>query len=413
VRIIGGNGNNALADVSSLAGRHNPTRLYDVASVKGVKYAKDTVAEKEDEDLAINAYFNRRPWVRAYNTLIPPIRDRGSSMKPLAGVKTGRGLGLFARVGLAHYTYGFRTVPYASMWKASFGYATTNRFEIAAAMDKRFEGSDVHLPFEAKGTQIEIVQFHDLGNDVPDLHGRFYEVKQTQWSFHPAVGLSLNPESDISFGPIVRYTTTDSVRTRFISTERPYGFPRFGQAGVQLVAHYDTRVVPDTVKPRAVFDLAASGYPGIWSATSAYESLSGSVATYITVPMPKRPVVALRGGGKKLFGDFPYFDAAFLGGGSNLRVEHRQQLAGDASVFGNAELRYPIAQFPFILPLDVGALAFADAGRVYVDGDSPGGWHSAAGVGFWVGFINPGTNVNIFFTNRSDHRILANLGFAF
>jgi hypothetical protein len=413
VRIIGGNGDNALADVSTVDGHRNPTHLYDNGNVTGVKYARDTVAEKKDQDLTINTYFNRRPWVRAYNTLIPPIQDRGSSIKPILGVKTGRGLGVVPRIGISHYTYGFRTVPYASMWKAELAYATTNRFAIAAAMDKRFESSDVHIPIEAKGTQIEVVQFHGLSNDVPDLHGRFYDVKQTQWSFHPAVGLSLNPESEISFGPIVRYTKTDSVRTRFISTERPYGFPRFGQAGLQLLAHYDTRVVSDTVKPRAVFDLAASGYPGIWDAKNAYESVAGSVATYITVPIPKRPVIALRGGGKKLFGDFPYFDAAFLGGSNSLRAEHRQQFAGDASVYGNAEFRYPIAQFPLILPLDVGALAFADAGRVYVDGDSPGGWHSAAGAGFWVGFINPGTNLNVLFTNRSDHRILTSLGFAF
>ena len=131
------------------------------------------------------------------------------------------------------------------------------------------------------------------------------------------------------------------------------------------------------------------------------------------VVMPKRPVIALRGGGKKLFGDFPYFDAAFLGGSSSLRAAHRQQYAGDASVYGNAELRYPIAQFPLILPLDVGALVFGEAGRVYVDGDSPGGWHSAVGAGFWVGFINPGTNLNVLISNRSDNRILINLGFAF
>jgi hypothetical protein len=299
------------------------------------------------------------------------------------------------------------------MWKASLAYATTNRFEIAAGMDKRFESSDLHIPVDAKATQMEIVQFHGLGNDFGDLHDRFYDVKQTQWSFRPAVGLSLNPESEISVGPIVRYTTTDSVRTRFISTERPYGFPHFSQAGVQLLAHYDTRVVPDTTKPRAVFDVAASGYPGIWDAKSAYESVAGSIATYITVPMPKRPVIALRGGGKKLFGDFPYFDAAFLGGSKDLRAVHRQQLAGDASVFGNADLRYPIAKFPFIVPLDVGALAFADAGRVYVDGDSPGGWHSAFGGGFWFGFINPGTNLNVLISNRKDNRIITSLGFAF
>jgi hypothetical protein len=135
--------------------------------------------------------------------------------------------------------------------------------------------------------------------------------------------------------------------------------------------------------------------------------------SFITIPLPKLPVLALRAGGKKLFGDFPYFDAAFLGGGSSFRIEHRQRFAGDASAFGSAELRYPIAEFPFILPLNVGAIAFGDAGRVYVDGDSPGGWHTAAGGGFWLGAIKPGLNVSVLFTNRSSHRVLLNLGFTY
>jgi hypothetical protein len=81
-----------------------------------------------------------------------------------------------------------------------------------------------------------------------------------------------------------------------------------------------------------------------------------------------------------------------------LRAEERQRFAGDASVYGNAELRVPVAQFPLILPLDVGLIGFSDVGRVYVKGDSPGGWHSTSGGGLWIGLLNPGTNFNILFT---------------
>jgi len=203
------------------------------------------------------------------------------------------------------------------------------------------------------------------------------------------------------------------VGNRFISQTRPYGFGNFGEAGLQLRLHYDTRTVPDTVKPRAVFDIVGSGYPAMWDAKSAYESLAGVASAYFTVPVATLPVLAFRAGGKKLFGDFPFFDAAFLGGSSSLRTEDRQRFAGDESIYGSSELRVPIAKFPLILPLDVGALGFVDTGRVYLNGESPGGWHSAAGGGFWVGFLNPGTSVNVLFTNNSRHRIVSNIGFAF
>jgi hypothetical protein len=413
LRIIGGNGNNTLVDQSTVGGHRNPTIFYDVGSTTGVKYARDTVAESKDEDLTINTYFNRRPWISAYGTLIPPVRDQGKSTKPVLGLKTGHGLGLVTRVGLAHYSYGFRKVPYSSMWKASFAFATTNRYELALDADKRFENTQIHTPAEAKATQIEVVQFHGFGNDAPRGRSNFYDVKQTQYSFRPAIGFALNPESDISLGPIVRYTKTDSTAGRFIADNRPFGFPTFGQLGLQLRAKYDTRVYPDTLKPRAVLEFIGSGYPGIWDVQSSYTSLAGAISTYLTLKVPKRPVIALRGGGKKLYGDFPFFDAAFLGGSSSLRAEDRQRWAGDASVYGNAELRVPVAQFPLVLPLDVGLLGFYDAGRVYVNGDSPGGWHRTTGAGVWIGFLNPGNSLNILYTDNSDHRLVTSFGFAF
>jgi len=123
--------------------------------------------------------------------------------------------------------------------------------------------------------------------------------------------------------------------------------------------------------------------------------------------------LALRGGGKKLFGDFPYFDAAFVGGSSSLRTEERQRYAGDASLYGTSELRVPVAKFPLILPLDVGLIGFFDIAKVYVDGASPGGWHKGAGGGFWVGLINPGASLNVLVTNNSNRRIISSFGFAF
>ena len=51
-------------------------------------------------------------------------------------------------------------------------------------------------------------------------------------------------------------------------------------------------------------------------------------------------------------------------------------------------------------------------GRVYVNGQSPGGWQKAAGAGFWVGFLDPAKSVNVLFTNRSGHKLTTSVGFA-
>lgn len=413
-RVIGGNGNNTFLDRSSVGGDRHPTHFIDEGATDGVYYAVDSEAAKVNVDDELNHRYNRRPWLVAYDTLIPPQRDYGSSVKPTGKINTGRGLGFVPRIGFSRYTYGFRDVPYSSLLKADLAYSTKHRgFASNLLADKRFESTQLHIPVTAQLSQIEIVQFRGFGNNVPDSKDTFYDVRQFQRNFRPAIGFSPNPVSDISIGPIVRYTTTDSVRNRFISQSNPYGTGNFGQAGMQMKAHYETRYKPDTLKPRGVLDFAGTGYPSLWDAKSAYGSVGGFAAAFMTLPIAKKPVIALRAGGKKLFGEFPYFDAAFLGGSNSLRAIDHQQYAGDASVYGNAELRVPVVKFPLILPLDVGLIGFADAGRVYVNGDSPGGWHSAAGGGLWIGLLNPGTNFNILVTNNKDRRITTSIGFAY
>jgi hemolysin activation/secretion protein len=126
-----------------------------------------------------------------------------------------------------------------------------------------------------------------------------------------------------------------------------------------------------------------------------------------------RPILAARVGGRRVFGDFPYFDAAFLGGRESVRTIRRQRYAGDAAVFGSLELRIPVAEFPLVFPLSTGVLGFVDAGRVYLDGDSPGNWHTGAGAGIWVGLLKPSTSLTLTWTNSRDRRMLLGTGFAF
>jgi hypothetical protein len=72
-----------------------------------------------------------------------------------------------------------------------------------------------------------------------------------------------------------------------------------------------------------------------------------------------------------------------------------------------------VARFPVILPWNVGAIGFADAGRVYTGGASPGGWHTGAGGGLWLGVVEWSANGNILITNNPRRRVLFGLGFDF
>jgi len=415
VRVIGGNGNNTLVDQSAVGGKTGVTALYDQGSVDDVHYGRDIRLELDSYVDALNAYYNRRPMVHAFGReTLPQKKDYGSGIKPVVGLKTGHRIGVVPKIGIARYTYGFRKVPYASMIQADVGFSTgTHGWRANLLGDKRFESSDFHLPAIATVSQLEVVQFRGLGNDIEDSDEKFFDVKQTQWSFYPGIGFSFAPGSDLTFGPIVRSTRTDSVSNNFLSQTRPYGFRTFSEAGLQMKLHFDSRLQPDSARPRFVVDFTGAGYPGMWDAETAYESLEGSIATFFPLNFATKPVIALHGGGRKLYGNFPYFDAAFIGGGSSFRTEHRQRFAGDASVYGSAELRVPLFKISTVVPTDIGALGFTDAAKVFVDGDAPGGWHTAAGGGFWIGAVTAARNVNVLFTNQKERRVMVSLGFAY
>lgn len=398
VRVVGGNGTNTLIDSSSVRRPGRLTRLYDQGEVDDVKYG-------EDED------FNRRPWVQAYGKDVPPLKDRGSSARPTFGFGGGQGLGIVTRVGYDRYTYGFRYIPYKDKVGLEVGYATNMGLLRTAFMaDRRIESSQLHYLLEAEMSQFEMVETRGFGNTVPDSEDLFFDLKQSQWILRPAVGIALGPKGDVSLGPIVKHVATDSA-LNFISESRPLGFPRFSQAGLQLALDHDTR---DSLSSRGfVVRATSSYYPQVWDAKKPFGEVSAVVSTYLTAPVWMRPTLALRGGGKRVWGEAPYFEAAFIGGRRSLRTVKPQRFAGDASLHGTAELRVPVARFNYVLPWSIGALGFMEAGRVYNNGESPGTWHSAQGVGGWIGLLSPRTAIHVVRTNKPDRRIIVGTGFAF
>jgi hypothetical protein len=399
IRIVGGNGTNTFTD-SSLVGHQTPkTRFYDEGTVDDVTYGKDTV-------------FNRRPWVEAYGTPVPPQKDRGSSVGYSFGVGAGSGLGWLTKVGYTRKTYGFRYLPYKDRMTFEFEYAAgENRLFFGVEGDRRVENSRLHYIGQAAFSQLEIVEFRGFGNTIPTSDDPFFDVHQHQWVVRPAIAMTLSEKGSISLGPILKYVQTDSTPGTFISEEAPFGFPRFGEIGAQLRAENDTRDSLSTSGHR--FVASASYYPQVWDVETGFGEVSALASTYISFPILTRPTLALRAGAKKVFGDAPYFESAFLGGRRSLRALHRQRYAGDAVLHGTTELRVPLLRFNYLLPWSIGAIGFFEAGRVWDEGESPGTWHSAKGFGGWIGLLSSKYSIQLLSTDRPERRFIIGTGLAF
>jgi hypothetical protein len=131
----------------------------------------------------------------------------------------------------------------------------------------------------------------------------------------------------------------------------------------------------------------------VWDVQSAYGGVSGEASTYLTAPISLRPTLALRAGGDKVWGTYPYTGAAFVGGNHTVRGLTAFRYQGDASAYGNAELRIPVTRLNVLVPARLGIFTLADVGRVWLSGESSNTWHSAFGGGIFLSFLNPGNTV--------------------
>ena len=89
-------------------------------------------------------------------------------------------------------------------------------------------------------------------------------------------------------------------------------------------------------------------------------------------------------------------------------------MAGSAGVYANAELRLRLARVFLVLPAEVGVFGLADAGRVYVSGETSDRWHTATGGGLWLAPLSVSNTFSLAVA-RSPERTAAyaRLGFAY
>ena len=120
-------------------------------------------------------------------------------------------------------------------------------------------------------------------------------------------------------------------------------------------------------------------------------------------------------GGKKVWGNYPYLSAAYLGGAESFRGGLDDRFGGDAMIFAKSELRLRLGALSRVLPGQFGVHGMTDVGRVYLEGEDSDKWHWAYGGGLWFSFLRQHTPlISVTVANSDDvTRVLIGLGFSF
>ncbi len=403
LRIVGGSGADELVDAS----RAGHVRFYDAG-------------DRTETELGSSSSIDSKPfeeWVGSDLDRYPP-REWGSWRRSFPYVQAGPNFGVLLGMGVTLYRYGFRKSPYSSSMTIFGGLATGEGWgTVNLEADLRRTNSDVHWVLSANASGIDRLRYYGLGNDTEGgAATRFYQVEVNDFRAEPRLVVPLGVNSQLALGPSVRYldSTPDDIPTLFNEvSDTLVGANGFGQVGGGVEIEFDTR--DNSVAPTRGVLASLSGrvVPPMWDAEDSFGMVTAETRAYWSAPDNRiRPTLALRAGGEKAFGSVPFHEAAYLGGRSKLRGWDTERFAGDASLYGGAELRLFLARFSLMLPANFGVSGFADAGRVFADGESPGGWHTGVGGGIWIAFIDRANTVSLTIAT-SDERTTLYAGFGF
>ncbi len=415
VRLIGGGGEDEISDESKVAGRflllfpetENKTYVYDVKTGNQITAGPSTALKTGRVDSLVNRHMNK-----------PLLRDYGYDTKPLPFVAYTPDDGVFLGGGLKFLFYDFRKHPYGSALSFAGNYAfRTQAFRLRFSSHWVEIGENLDFTLAAAAAvPREVRNFYGFGNnsfrDANLEEEKFYRVKAEEYSVQPMLHFKLANRAAFSFGGAYKRFATQFEDDNFIAAAKPYGSDINSLLQFNAELTYDGRLHP--VAPwKGVYLSAGAAYsPKVFNNDSAFTKTFAEARFYVA---PFKPLsLAVRGRGEKNFGTFPYYEAAFLGGSTSLRGFLRERFGGNVSALGSAEARLFLFKMKVLFPTTFGIFAGTDAGRVWIDDDSPGGWHTSASSGIWIAPIFP---INIFrfsFTSSPEGlRLTFGGGFAF
>ena len=423
VRIMGGGDNDVLADSSD--GGRSGNYLYDSSGDNEFVAEGATHVDERDFDAPEDA----GGWPDA--KIAGAFKDWGSSsgVSPTGGYRSAEGI----IVGLQRQwtTYGFRRVPYERRLRIAGLIAPRDWAPgVEASLRVNRENSPFGYSVGGRAIAYHTLRFYGFGNDTP-TPANHASRRVRQEEYRAAAHLNGTWGSGLSFaaGPFVRYTDVVEADTLapFGALSDSLGAGTFGAAGIEgevsfgwsssgaapveaddagtpedfEAAEVDVTEVAevdeadhDAHEPEAIGDLenarfrvvstaGASWAPALWDADEAFGEAHFIARARLRVPGAHGPELGVRLGGQRVWGGFPFHEAAYIGGLRSLRGFRTFRYGGDTAAFGTVELGVPLFDLELLLRGRVGVFGLVDAGRVWLDGESPGGWHSGTGGGVY------------------------------
>jgi hypothetical protein len=337
-----------------------------------------------------------------------PPRDYGTDWRPALDLGYSTEDGILLGGGPILYGFAFRRLPYAYRMQLT-GVVAPRTGAFSLEYDARVPAvrPAVDVGVHAGISTLDVRSYYGAGNEssrnAAAEEERFYRAAVLTASLQPELRVRLRPRWDLRAGASLGYTNVRERGDRYLRAESlaVLGDKRL-TAGVLAGFLLDTRDEPAAARSGVFLSLLGRADAGFTGWKAPVQRASADLRWYVSPPGLQSITLALRAAGEKVWGRYPWFEAAFLGGQGSLRGFNRERFAGDASLLANVELRADLLRVLLLVPTGVSLVALADAGRVWADGTTPGTWHVGVGGGILVAPIAPSNTLSVSMAHSKD-----------
>ena len=318
-----------------------------------------------------------------------PKKDHGHSWGADGTIDITSDFGLLLGIGPAYTRYAYRADPYLFRTSLVGAIAIPSwRYKLLLSHFMPSVGNRLALELKGGLSTVEVINFYGFGSDTPRDRVKeetgYYDVDATVYGMLCYAGVGVSPS--LWIGPAVglNYMDMHNSEGRLIGEQDPavVGTDRlYLGPGIQLYS--DTR--EGSLYPRSGMYLFTGVHD--WFATSPgrkpFYQVAADLRWYGPVTRISDFVLALRLNGMATFGEVPFYQVARLGGRKTLRGYEFERFRGDHMIAGSAEARFPLFAEVIVIPIEFGGFLMADGGRLWYEGESPGGWRGTWGLGVW------------------------------
>ena len=349
---------------------------------------------------------------RPADDLRAPTRDWGTVWIPIPALGYVSGLGIYAGAGVSKTDYAFQAYPFKAQHAIWGGYASTpNSFFAEYYSDFRRVVGPVGGYLGASASGVANPEFYGIGNETTnDQPDSFYQIEQFEAVVTPLATLNPKAYTQIAAGVYYKHSKTPFGTGNIIDALQPFGAGAVNEVGLTSYWRFDS--YDNNIATPTGLQLNVTGRLGLVSGDSVFGVISADVLGFTSTDrLPGHPTLAVRVGGQKNIGAYPFYSAAYLSGTDNLKGYAPNRFAGDASLYLNTELRLFLTEIRWPIPTSFGILGIADVGRVFVSGESSNVWHTGFGGGIWFGLLRSGKGLNVALVDGESLRLYISTGF--